>query len=329
MPLWPLDEANQQIKTTPASSAAAGSVYSGGFAIDSSGNLQIVLGSAGAATDVFIGGIRCTFDGLVYMQTAGVDRYVGGIPIDDNGMVYGEQAGTVQNYSAGMPVTTNGAMNCSTLALAPDDFTVSLWYKFNTDITEAGGKVSAWADHGTFVGGGHDLGQTSATMQPSVADGIITFDGTNDWLDTGTFGTTISQPFHLFALIRQDGWVANTRLMTFPEALWWQRVSTPNTEVYFGTTGFGNDNVATIGAFKAICVYVNGASSKMWIGSDSTAEEGNPGSIYNGIYRLTVGGTSPSGAAASQISVKEIFVIKDAGLTDGSVTLLLQYLESL
>ena len=115
MALWPLDQSNEWVKTVVGAEAAAGSVYAGGFAIDADGYLQIKIGAT-AATDVFIGGIRCTHDGLVYGQTSAASRHVGGVPIDGDGQVYFEAQGTVRNYSAGVPITTNGAVNCEATA---------------------------------------------------------------------------------------------------------------------------------------------------------------------------------------------------------------------
>ncbi len=63
--------------------------------------------------------------------------------------------------------------------LPTDESSLLAWYKFNTGITDNKPGVSQWSDSS---GNGHHMLQATAGNQPTVSNGIITFDGNDDFL---------------------------------------------------------------------------------------------------------------------------------------------------
>lgn len=76
----------------------------------------------------------------------------------------------------------------------------------NAGITQAGGLVSAWAD--TLTASGISLVQATVANQPSVdGSGIVTFDGSNDFLQAATIAA-LSGEFSVFLRGRINTWTA-------------------------------------------------------------------------------------------------------------------------
>tara|TARA_R100001463_G_scaffold18883_1_gene46868 strand:+ start:394 stop:1110 length:717 start_codon:yes stop_codon:yes gene_type:complete len=63
--------------------------------------------------------------------------------------------------------------------LPSDESSLLAWYKFNTGITDNKPGVSQWSDSS---GNGHHMLQATAGNRPTVSNGIITFDGSDDFL---------------------------------------------------------------------------------------------------------------------------------------------------
>ena len=95
--------------------ASAGSTYVAGFAVNTSNELQVDT-AAGAATDVYIGGIRCKASGVVRVSTNAIDKYVAGLPVDSNGFLVVEASGTPDHYVAGIPLNASDAVCVSAIA---------------------------------------------------------------------------------------------------------------------------------------------------------------------------------------------------------------------
>ena len=76
--MWFREDPLGQVHTTVSAPGAA-AVNNGGILFDPSGSMHVNL--LGSATDVYIGGVRCTFDGrVVRADPAGVYDYNSGIP---------------------------------------------------------------------------------------------------------------------------------------------------------------------------------------------------------------------------------------------------------
>ena len=63
-----------------------------------------------------------------------------------------------------------------------DEGTVVAWYKKDTGITHSSGAVSEWADSANS----YDMVQDDATERPTYANNTITFDGSNDSLQSAS-----------------------------------------------------------------------------------------------------------------------------------------------
>jgi len=98
-----------------ASTATAGSTYVAGFAVNPSDELQVDT-AAGAATDVWVAGIRCKADGIVRVSTGAIVNYNGGLPVDANGFLVVEAGGTPDHFVAGIPLNASHAVCVSAIA---------------------------------------------------------------------------------------------------------------------------------------------------------------------------------------------------------------------
>ena len=61
--------------------------------------------------------------------------------------------------------------------LPSDEALLSAWYRKGTGITESSGSVSEWADQS---GNSNDMEQPNSAEEPTIANGIITFDGSDN-----------------------------------------------------------------------------------------------------------------------------------------------------
>jgi hypothetical protein len=101
--------------------------------------------------------------------------------------------------------------------IAPDEIatqTLLFWVKSDTGVTtETGGRVTNWADQS---GNGNDVSVgTGSSSRPTVSaaalngyDSIV-FDGSDDYLDSGTFTSLASGNIHCFWVGKQPTWTAN------------------------------------------------------------------------------------------------------------------------
>lgn len=147
--------------------------------------------------------------------------------------------------------------------------------------TNVSGACSAWADQS---GNGNTLSQASATFRPTInADGSITGDGADDYLQTAAFGAALSQPYVVTVLARQDGWTSADTIFdrrsggptTF--AALYQVTSSPNVAL-FGTAA-GPETLTTwpVNTYAVIQCVFNGASSSITVNNGAAITGGNVG----------------------------------------------------
>jgi len=73
--------------------------------------------------------------------------------------------------------------------LPSDESSLLAWYKFDTGITDNEPGVSQWSDSS---GNGYHMLQATASNRPTVSNGIITFDGTDDFLALASGNITMA-----------------------------------------------------------------------------------------------------------------------------------------
>jgi hypothetical protein len=95
------------------STVTSGSSYVAGMAVDPDNKLQV---STDAVADaVFVGGIACTADGIVFVATTGGDHGVGGLTVTADGALLVTAGGTPVNYVGGIPLDSAGAVCVGTV----------------------------------------------------------------------------------------------------------------------------------------------------------------------------------------------------------------------
>ena len=172
------------------------------------------------------------------------------------------------NYTAPTPPEID-----SITALLTDGYT-DCWYEFAEDnYTSVGDTaISQWDD---LSGNERHLVQANALYQPELTEDGIAF-SLGHLLKTGTFSS--NQPVFIYAVIRQDSWVANEYIFTSYNnynIYFQQRTATPNVRIAAGTPSGNNANMS-IGTFYIVRILFNGASSKLQI-NNTTATTGDFG----------------------------------------------------
>jgi hypothetical protein len=111
---WPIDSNGRVLTVLNTGSASANSSWVGGFAMNSSGRLQLDTAVV-AGTDSFSGGIRRKSSGVLRVATSGGASRVGGLLVTATGVLVVEASGTPVNHVAGLPVNASGAVCVSTV----------------------------------------------------------------------------------------------------------------------------------------------------------------------------------------------------------------------
>jgi len=140
----------------------------GGTAVNAQGAMYVqnLEATKAPANKQLINGIAHTPKGRMYVTTQAPDsslRYVhGGIPVRSDGAVYINyaSASALDQYVNGWAISGKGA---KMPPFAPIIANRAAWFKYNTGITAANGRVSAWADQS---GNNRNLLQATAANQP-------------------------------------------------------------------------------------------------------------------------------------------------------------------
>jgi len=226
---------------------------------------------------------------------------------------------------AGMPQA--GAQTFWPIKLAPPGFnpadygTVWAWYKKG-----AGNTVSQWDDSS---GNGRHIVQPTAGLQPTVAGGGLTFDGTDNVLISNNPAAHVVTA-SVAIRFRQDGWAGNQLIFGFSAAgdadicSFYQNTSTPNVSIYNGTASLDANNERAEDNFDVAFVVYAGASSVLRF-IDGTDVTGNPGTIDCRGFTL---GAYSTGLSGSAVTVEEVIIWST--VVDGAGrTAVMTYLDGL
>ena len=187
----------------------------------------------------------------------------------------------------------------------PSDNPASLvaWFRTGVGVTSSGGFASAWADQS---GNGNDLLQATGTNQPAYSAGILTFDGVDNYMKCVAF--TFNQPEQISMLLKQVTW---SSLEYFTDGNIGDQMDilqysvTPDLQIYAGTGPVAANSNAALGAYFALTVMINGASSSILV-NNTTATTGNAGSRNGAGFTLGARGSNNSGFC--NFEVKEIIL---------------------
>lgn len=176
---------------------------------------------------------------------------------------------------------------------------LQLWLRADRGVTLVSGAVSQWNDYSGTGDSNKNVTQSTSTKRPTpnTADAnfnnqaTLTFDGTDDYLVSGTWSSALSQPATWFAAYRA-GSVATGR-SAFDGIASGNRHFTGNT----GTDGFVNMYAGTTVLAGAVnkastkvytCSVFNGASSALYVNDfSSSVASGNAGS--HSLTGVTIG----------------------------------------
>jgi hypothetical protein len=250
---------------------AAGDPYVNGFRHTARGARYATTDAVGATTNT-IGGVAVSSTGqmhITYTLPSPLFR-VGGFATDEDGVVY-------------------VADSMSLLS-----FMTEYWDGLTTpSVTIAGQGVSEWGP----VIGSHSFTQGTDGARPTFSGGVLSFNGTDEYMATGAFA--VSQPYTVFIAANQVSYTAGDVILGLDaNALIWQNGVSPDV-VFVAATSNVNGGPLTLGSFGVITAIGNGASSSAKINL-SAAVVGDAGT--QAISRLVVGAEqTPSAFAAIQV----------------------------
>lgn len=208
-------------------------------------------------------------------------------------------------------------------AFSPADLSPLVWCRYGVGVTEAGGFASNWADQS---GNGYDLAQATGLQQPAYSAGVLTFDGSNDRMETGAIAA-LDQPTTIIYLLKQVSWTNNEYLADGGSdnvGALRQTTSSPKISIYAGSTACEQDGPA-IGDFGVVVCVFNGASSYTRVNNGAKVT-GNPGA--GTMLGITLGGPGASGINYGHVAYKEV-AAWDSALSDSDVDSMVAYLLAL
>ena len=185
-------------------------------------------------------------------------------------------------------------------------------------VTVTGLGASTWAP----IVGTNSFLQGTDTNRPSYANGILTFDGTDNFMATAGF--TLDQPVTVFVAFSQTTWAASDAVFDGIHglgvgyaALVQNGGASPELVIFAGTGNIpvaGDANLATGTLGIAVCIF-NGASSSLQVNLNA-ASTGDAGANNLGGFTLGANG-DPGGYCACAISG---FGYSTGALTAGQIT---------
>ena len=188
----------------------------------------------------------------------------------------------------------------------PMSLSPAAWFKFNTGITVTGSGVSQWDDQSG--NGRHLLQGTDANRPTKETDGVITFDGVDNFLKCNAF--TLNQPETVYLLGKQVTWTSIDTIMdgnTVNTLRLFQTGTTPQVQINAGTGVATNANW-TLNTYFPLAVVIDGANSLIHV-NGSAATTGNAGAGNMGGFTLGAGGNS---TAFAHIQIKEVIIYASA-----------------
>ncbi len=256
-----------------------------GLVLGDSAPVDVVMGCQGyafdlargtttavAGSDVRQNAVRYTQSGVLRMYDASGGLPAGAVIVDglavssDGQLCYTTATPSSPSYIGGMAVASNGAVYAV-------DLTPTARYIAGRDVTLSGSDVVDWGD---VSGNSRDLVQGTGANRPTYqSDGSILFNGTDEWLATGTF--TLNQPFTVIFVGKQITWTSNDIIFdgfTYQSAMLAQGGVSPQVFPFAGSVGAVNGNWA-LDTTAVIQTVFNGASSLTSVnGTDVAASVG-------------------------------------------------------
>lgn len=135
----------------------------------------------------------------------------------------------------------------------PDYITEAWDFSDPDSLTLVGNKCSVARP----VKGTHSFTQGTDANRPPYANGALTFDGANYFIQTGAL--TLNQAFAMFVVFTPTAWANNARIVNSGSTLLTQTGLTPQIAPYAGS--FGTVYSATLSTKIVVGVQFNGASS--------------------------------------------------------------------
>lgn len=208
---------------------------------------------------------------------------------------------------------------------------LEIWCRSDKGITLSGSDVTGWADQS---GNGNNFADSGSGARPSYttaassskfnSNAYLTFNGTSEYLDTGVMA--VSQPFHVFMVLRQLSWTANEKILAMASAgslTVEQNNSTPDIRHFAGSNVVHAVSPA-INNDTLLQSFFNTTSSFQAIDNDASVSGSNPGS--NDLTHVMIA-NRPSGSLFANIDVAEI-AIYSAQITGSNLTSLKTYFNN-
>ena len=202
-----------------------------------------------------------------------------------------------------------------------DDGNTEAWYDFAENITKDGSNyVSAWGDKS---GNSRDYADPGAGNRPLWSSDGITFDGVDDFMETGSFA--VSQPISIYMVLRINSYVNYERILESIDTstIVFMRTSPSGIIVDAGSSSSRDEGLSE-DTFGVIRIVLNGVSSKLTIDSN-TPTTGNFGSY--GIDGLLLAARSSDYGLNGSITVKEK-IVRSVADTSGDETDIYNYLKN-
>lgn len=201
--------------------------------------------------------------------------------------------------------------------------TPAAWYRNATGVTESGGFASQWDD---YSGNGRHLIQLTGTNQPAYSEGVFTFDGLDNFLQTGAI--SIAPPFTFVGVFKQVSWTASDALSdggAVNQAALSQTSASPTLALWGSGSGADNTNLA-IGSEGIVAYGHKVAGTTMFIQVNATAETTRAGDIWGlSLTRISLGNSFNTRYA--NMSCRE-FILFNSVLSSGDRTALITALNN-
>jgi hypothetical protein len=196
------------------------------------------------------------------------------------------------------------------------------WFIYTDSVVQAGNAVRRWGD---YLNSTHDLLQTTGSKQPIVGASGITFDGTDDYMQTATF--TYAQPEMVYAVMEVVSESASDVYFdgyTSFSGAFMKHLGDPGVDKLHAGTPLQIDNGINTSAFHIVRILFDGGSSKFILDS-GTPVTGDAGSAS--MSGITLGRPGSDDMLYGNVIYKEL-IFRDKIDAGGDETAILNYLKA-
>lgn len=209
--------------------------------------------------------------------------------------------------------------------IAPDEITtrtLHLWYRSDLGVTSSGGVVDSWADQSGNAKTLTGTGTGRPAIQAAALNGYdaFRFDGSNDFLDTGSFTALDTGAVSAFCVLSQVSWTNNDYVYTLNngnQRQVRQLSSTPQLQISGTSANVANVSPA-LGTFALLeSGFLASTSTYQRLNNGSKSTGSNEGGPVN-LDRVTIGATAGGGAGLfANVDIVELVVFSDE-ITDAA-----------